>query len=139
MKIAVATTSGGLDDQISPVFGRCQTLTIVKADNREIKEIEVISNESADASGGAGIQASQLMVEKKIDTVIAGNFGPNAVMVLKKAGIKMVQAQGNVRDVLEKYLNGEINAINTPTVGEHFGMGRRMGRGGGRGMGQERW
>ncbi|HEX54615.1 MAG: dinitrogenase iron-molybdenum cofactor [Candidatus Altiarchaeales archaeon] len=138
MKIAVATTSGGLDDQISPVFGRCQTFTIVEADNGEIKEVEVIQNESASSAGGAGIRASQLMVEKGVDTVIAGNFGPNSATILKKAGIKMVQTRGNVKEILMKYLNGDIKPITTPTVGEHFGIGYGMGRGGGRGMGYGR-
>jgi len=96
MKIVVATTKGGLDDGVSPVFGRCQTFTLVEVGDKEIKGAEVIQNEFAGAAGGAGIQAAQFIAEKNAEVTMAGNFGPNAARILTSAGIQMVQAQGNV-------------------------------------------
>jgi predicted Fe-Mo cluster-binding NifX family protein len=148
MKICVATMKGGgLDDFVSGVFGRCQTFTFVDVDEneKEIKNFEVVQNEFAGAMGGAGIQAAQLVVNKKANIVIAGNFGPKAFQILSQVGMKIVSVQGiNVRDAVVKYLNGELEEITQATsplyggrIGQRFGMGRGAGRGrGGMGMGR---
>lgn len=138
MKIAVATTKGGLDDEVSPFFGRCPVFTMVEVEGNEIKNADVIQNEFSAAAGGAGIQASQFIAEKKAEAVMAGNFGPNAARILSSAGIKMVQAQGNVKEAVMGYLKGEIKPLSGSTVEGHFGMGGGMGRGQGQGMGRGR-
>jgi predicted Fe-Mo cluster-binding NifX family protein len=137
MKIAVATNKGGLEDMVSPVFGRCQTYTLVECEGGEIKKTEAMANPGFTAAGGAGIQAAQYVGGLKPEAVIAGNFGPNAAAVLTQMGVKMVQAQGNAGEAVLKYMKGELKPTNTPTVRGHFGMGRR-GFGGGMGRGG-RW
>ena len=134
MKICIATNQGGLEDQVSPVFGRCPTFTFVDVEDKEIKNVEVIPNEFAGAMGGAGIQAAQLVANKGANVVIAGNYGPNAYPILNQAGISVVSAQGNVKDVIMKHVNGELPEITQSTAPRFGGMG--MGRGGGRGMGR---
>jgi len=131
MKIAVATINGGLEDSVSPVFGRCPNFTFVQVNEKEIENFEVKVNKFAQAFGGAGIQAAQFIVNEGAEVVIAGNFGPNAAMVLSQAGVKMIQAQGNVKEVVVKYLNGEL----APTTGATAPMygGRAIGGGGFRG------
>jgi predicted Fe-Mo cluster-binding NifX family protein len=130
-KVIAATTKGGLDGEISPVFGRCQTLTVVEIINGEIKDAKIISNPFIGAMGGAGIQAAQLVINEGANVAIAGSFGPNAQAVLAQAGVKTIQAQGIVRDVIMKYLSGEIK----PSVGfSGSGMGRGFGRGCGWGI-----
>lgn len=108
MKIIVATNKGGLDDDVSPVFGRCQTFTIVEAEGKEIKNVEVLPNQFASAVHGAGIQTGQWIASQGVNAVIAGNFGPNVSAILQQAGVEMVVAQGKVKDVIEKYLRGEL-------------------------------
>ncbi|MBU4406080.1 MAG: NifB/NifX family molybdenum-iron cluster-binding protein, partial [Candidatus Altiarchaeota archaeon] len=135
MKIAIATQKGGLDDEVSPFFGRCPVFTMVYVEGEEIKNSDVIQNESASATGGAGIQAAQFIVEQKAEAVMAGNFGPNAARILSSAGIKMVPAQGNVKEAVMKYLSGDLKPVPDSTVEGHFGMGGGMGRGQGQGMG----
>ena len=136
MKIAIATTKGGLDDEVSPFFGRCPVFTLVDAEGTEIKNADVIQNESASATGGAGIQAAQSIAEMKVEAMLAGNFGPNAVRILSSAGIKMVQAQGNVKEAVMKYLSGDLKPVSDSTVEGHFGMGAGMDQGQEGGMGQ---
>ncbi len=115
MKIIVATNKGGLEDDVSPVFGRCQTFTIVEVDGNEIKNVEVTPNQFASAVHGAGIQAGQWIVSQKAKAVIAGNFGPNVTAILQQAGIEMVVTQGKVKDAVEKYLRGELRgSVVTP-------------------------
>ena len=36
MKIAVSTTKGGLEDNVSQIFGRCPTFTLVEVNDKEI-------------------------------------------------------------------------------------------------------
>jgi len=114
MKIIVATNRGGLEDDVSPVFGRCQTFTIIEAEGSEIKNVEVVPNQFAYAVHGAGIQAGQWVVSQKAKAVIAGNFGPNVSSILQQAGIEMIVAQGKVKEVVEKYLRGKLRSPSTP-------------------------
>ena len=135
MKVAVATMSGGLDDMVSPVFGRCQTFTLVECEGKEIKDAKVAENKSFNAAGGAGVQAAQFVAGEKAKAVISGNFGPNASAVLSSSEVEMIQAQGNVREVVEKYLKGELSPVSSSTVDLNYGKGGGPGFGGGRGGG----
>ena len=130
MKIAVSATGDNLEAQLDPRFGRCQYFIFVDAGSMEF---EPISNESAMAAGGAGIQAAQTVASKGAEIVITGNVGPNAYQTLSAAGIKIITgAVGTVKEVIEKFNKGELKETSSETVGSHFGMGGGMGVGGGR-------
>ena len=130
MKIAASTAKGGLDDVVIEIFGRAPCFTIVEVDGGEIKNVEVVKNENAMASGGAGIAAAQLMIDKGVSSVLTGNLGPNAYNVLSSAGINVYRAAGmTVREAVEKLLSGGLETV-TPSGGG--GRGRGMGGMGGR-------
>ncbi len=137
MKILTSTSKGGLDDSISPVFGRCPTFTIVEGEpeSSEIKNSEVIPNPGFQAGGGAGIAAAQSAIETGAKAVITGNCGPNAMMVLQRAGIEIYTASGSVEKAVKDLLSGNLTPLKTHSVQGHFGMGGGMGRGPGRGRG----
>jgi len=137
MKIAVATNMGGLKDEISPVFGRCQNFTIIEAEDREIKDVRVVPNRYAGGVSGVGIQVAQFIVEQGANVAIAGNYGPNVTNVLNQARIEMIIASGQVEDAVKKYLYKELRPIEGPTSQPQmpYGGGMGRGRGGGRGMG----
>ena len=131
MKIAITATAASLDAEVDPRFGRCLYFIIV---DPETMEFEAVDNSSAMASGGAGISAAQMIVDKGVDAVLTGNCGPNAYQVVSAAGIKVISGvAGKVRDAIEGYKSGKFQASSQPNVPGHFGMGRGMGRG--RGMG----
>jgi len=142
MKICVATDKGGLEDIVSAVFGRCASFTFVEVEGKEIKNTEIVQNQFAGASGGAGIQASQFIANKGANVVIAGSYGPDAFSILSKAGIKVISTLGiSVNDAVMKYLNGELQEISQATghayTGMHGGgMSCEGGMGGGSGRGQ---
>ena len=95
MKIAFASSSsGGLEDTVSPVFGRARTFTIVELENGEIKNVTTIENPAAQLPGGAGIQTAQFIAEQGVTHVVAGNFGPNSSMILAQMGIEMIRMEG---------------------------------------------
>jgi len=128
MKICVSATGSNLEAQLDPRFGRCLYLVVVDS---ETMQFEAIPNMAAGATGGAGIQAAQVIADKGVKVVITGNVGPNAFGALSAAGIEIVTgASGVVKEVVEKFKKGELGRTGAPTVGGHFGMGR--GRGGGR-------
>lgn len=127
MKICVSATSNNLEAQLDPRFGRCAYLLIVDS---ETMQFEAIPNMAAGATGGAGIQAAQTIVDKGVKVVITGNVGPNAFGALSAAGIEIITgAYGAVREVVEKFKKGELQRTGAATVGGHFGMGRGRGRG----------
>ncbi|HEC89882.1 MAG TPA: dinitrogenase iron-molybdenum cofactor biosynthesis protein, partial [Thermoplasmatales archaeon] len=83
---------------------------------------EVISNESAAAYGGAGVNAAQTIARKNVEVLLTGNVGPNAFQTLKAAGIKVITGvNGSVRKAVERYKSGELEETKMPTVEGHFG------------------
>ncbi len=130
MKVAVSAAGPTLDAEIDPRFGRCRYFIIADADTLEF---EILDNSGAMAGGGAGIATAQTLVNKGLEAVLTGNCGPNAYQVLSAANIKVVTGvSGRVRQVIEDYKAGKLNASAQPNVPGHFGIGRGMGRGAGR-------
>ena len=122
MKIAVTSKSNNLESEIDPRFGRCSYFLIVDTDTMSF---EPLSNESAMASGGAGIQAAQNVAKTGAEVVVTGNMGPNAFQTLSAAGIKVfIGANGTVKEAVEKYKKGELKEAEAPNVGSHSGMRR---------------
>jgi predicted Fe-Mo cluster-binding NifX family protein len=146
MKIAISATGPTLNDTVDPRFGRCAYFLIVKPENLTFEAVE---NTSVALSGGAGIQAAQMLAEKGVQTILTGNCGPNAHKTLAAAGVEIVTGcEGTIRDVVKQYTAGTLAPAEGPNVAGHFGTGaggqqaftgrgggRGMGRGGGRGMG----
>ena len=127
MKICVTSTGNSLEAQIDPRFGRCSYFVIVDS---ETMQFEAVPNMAAGASGGAGIQAAQTVANKGVKLLITGNVGPKAFQALASASIEVATgAFGTVREAVEKYKRGELSKTGAPTVGGHFGMGGRGGRG----------
>jgi predicted Fe-Mo cluster-binding NifX family protein len=121
MKICITAMGDNLDANVDPRFGRCKYFLIIDTDSMNVNPI---SNESMMASGGAGIQAAQMVAKTGVDTVITGNVGPNAFQTLKSAGIKIITGvNGNIKDVVDKFNKGELKEIDSPSVASHFGMG----------------
>jgi len=130
MKICVTSMEDTIDSDVDPRFGRCKYFLIVDSDTMSFKSI---SNESAMASGGAGIQAAQIVAKAGAEVVITGNIGPNAFQTLSAAGIMVFTGvNGNIKEAVEKYKKGEMKEITAPNVDSHFGM-KRSGGGFGRG------
>ncbi len=121
MKIVVTATIPSLDGAVDPRFGRCPYFMIVETDDLEFEAVE---NPNVALGGGAGIQSAQFMNEKGVRFVLTGNCGPNAYRTLAAAGIEViVGCSGLVRDVVEQFKAGRLDAANEPNVADHFGTG----------------
>ncbi len=127
MKIAASTFKGGIDDIVAEHFGRAESFTIVDVDGSEIQTVEVLKNSAANQTSGAGVAASQLIVNKDADVVLTGSVGPKALAVLQAAGVRIYRASGlKVGDAVKKYLGGELEEITAPTAPKR-GLGRFKG------------
>jgi len=125
MKICISSTDKNLDADVDPRFGRCQFFLIIDTDTMNF---DSISNEGIMASGGAGIKAAQTVAKTGANIVITGNIGPNAFQTLQAAGIKVITGvNGHIKNIIEKFKNGELKETNIPTVRSHFGIGNIRG------------
>jgi predicted Fe-Mo cluster-binding NifX family protein len=121
MKICVSSTGKNLDAFVDQRFGRCQYFLIVDTETMKIKNI---SNEGVLASGGAGIQAAQIVTKEEVDSVITGNIGPNAFQILQAAGIKVYTGvEGTIKETIEKYSKGELKETRSANTESHSGIG----------------
>lgn len=98
MKICITSSGENLNSDIDPRFGRCNFFIFYDTDT---KQYEAVENSWKEASGGAGIQASQFVIQKGVKKVFTGRVGANAEMVLRKAGIEIVEASGKVDDIIK--------------------------------------
>ena len=127
MQIVIPANGADLTSPTSPVFGRCPTFIFV---DPETGAFEAVPNPALDASGGAGVQAAQTVVQHGVQAVIAPSLGPNAFRVIQAAGIPAYQLEGaTVRDVMEAYQTGRLAPLETAGV-DHAGLrgGRHQGR-----------
>jgi predicted Fe-Mo cluster-binding NifX family protein len=118
MKICITAKEDNLDSELDPRFGRAQNYLIYDS---ETKEVQVVPNSNIEATGGAGVAASQLMADLGVEAVISGNFGPNAANGLKALNINMYTSpEEAINKVLEKYAAGELTQVANATVeGKH--------------------
>lgn len=123
MKVAISVSSFSPDARMEPRFGRAAAFVLV---DTETGERLVLANPGAQAAGGAGVQAAELIVRQGVEAVISGTVGPNASEVLEAAGVKMYcAAGGTIDEVMQRYQNGQLVPAE-PTPG---GRGHRR-RGG---------
>jgi predicted Fe-Mo cluster-binding NifX family protein len=86
MILLISAQQPQLDSQIDNRFGRSHWL--IKLDT-ETKQWEALANPGVSQSGGAGVAAAQFVIDKNVDIVISGDFGPNAASAFRAAKIEM--------------------------------------------------
>lgn len=118
MKVAISAQGQVPENKLDPRFGRCAYFIIFNTEDGSYKTIE---NTAANASGGAGSAAAQLVNKAGAEAVVSGNYGPNAVTALNSFGIKMYLAEEEtVWIVIDKFKNGVLAQAETATVpGKH--------------------
>jgi len=98
--VCITARGPDLESEVDPRFGRAPYFLIVDPDTLEF---EAVANTQQDTAHGAGIQAAQFVVEKKVRAVLTGQCGPNAQRVLEAAGIEIItDISCTVKEALEK-------------------------------------
>jgi predicted Fe-Mo cluster-binding NifX family protein len=120
LKIAVTAEGVTLDSAVDPRFGRCRYFIIV---DTETMAFETVDNTGTQASGGAGIQAGQLIASCGAKAILTGNVGPNAFQTLQAGGIAIYTGvSGTVREAVEGFKKGLYRPTGGPTAGAKSGM-----------------
>ena len=120
MKIAISATGKDIESLLDMRFGRCDFFQIHDSEGGEFK---VVENKGQSSEEGAGIVASQQLVDENVDVIITGSLGPNAFKIIEKAEIRSYKC-GNIsiKNALDKLKNGELEEITTAGP-SHNGMG----------------
>jgi len=107
MKIAISVTAAGETATLEMRFGRCPYFAVYDS---ESKEFEWFENAGIKATSGAGTGAAQALINRNVDIVISGQFGPKAVQVLEAAKIKMLLAPADLplNEVISKWQADEL-------------------------------
>jgi predicted Fe-Mo cluster-binding NifX family protein len=111
MIIVISSQGKELQSQPSLRFGRAPVFIIY---NLETNTWEAIDNQAVSQSGGAGVAASQTLIDKKATVAISGSFGPNAQRALSSSGIKMLSFDDSfntIQDVVDGYRNGALKEV----------------------------
>jgi predicted Fe-Mo cluster-binding NifX family protein len=134
MRVVVSSSGANLDAPFSHQFGRCPMFVFIET---ATMEFEATANPAADASGGAGIQAAQFIVDSGVGAVISGSFGPNAMNVFEAAGLPVYRfGGGTVRQAvealgaeeLELFTGGETEVHGTVPESPDGNLGGRRAR-----------
>jgi len=99
MKIAVASTDDG---QYAEHFGKAQKFVIFEFDGEKTSYIE--TRESPKEPGEKHQWGKSSKVIMDVDTIICFQIGINAKPALKKMGKTVVEDEGTIKEVLNRYI-----------------------------------
>lgn len=102
MKVAISTENG----YVSSHFGRCPSYTIV-----EIREGKITGREEIPNPGHQPGFLPRYLAERGVHCIIAGGMGPRAQDLFAQNNIETITGvQGQIDDVIEKFLKNELEA-----------------------------
>ncbi|WZL73940.1 NifB/NifX family molybdenum-iron cluster-binding protein [Clostridiaceae bacterium 35-E11] len=126
MKLCITSIGKEKDALADQRFGRCPYFVIFDTEENTYKAVE---NNGVVSPQGAGIAAAQQIIDEKVDAVITGHMGPNAMQLINGAAIKIYQGKGvTIEEEIQLFHEGALMAIDQP-VPAHSGMGNGQKRG----------
>ncbi|OPL07517.1 MAG: hypothetical protein AVO33_05185 [delta proteobacterium ML8_F1] len=112
MKIVLTAKGKEASSPIDERFGRAEYFILY---DDVLQTYSVIDNPGQYENSGAGVKASQIVIESGAEAVITGSLGPKAFMVLKDAGIKGYQNFfGTLEDNVAAYKENKLKELLTP-------------------------
>ncbi len=120
MKVVVTSSGKGLDAQVDSRFGRCPYFVFVDTDTEQSEDA---ANESAAASGGAGIAAAQQVAAKTPEECYRAL---RAQRLQRSQGFEyrgLYGITGSVRDAVAAFQAGTLQVVSGPDARSHNGMG----------------
>lgn len=109
MIIAIPVENKKKGTKINNTFARAPYMYLF---DTEKKEGTYIDNSASYQTGGAGINASQLLADKGVQVLLAPKVGENAAKVLKVAKIKVYKSVGSdIEGNLDGFLKGILEEI----------------------------
>ena len=106
MKIAIPVDEQNIKTTVCMSYGRTPFFMLYDTDT---EKAEYLDNGAISAMGGAGIKASQSIVDAGADVVLTQRCGENAAEVLNAAGIPMYKAtQKTAMENIKAYQDGKL-------------------------------
>lgn len=105
LKIALPSRQNQIDDH----FGHCDYFTVLTVDTQTK---EIVGEEVVASPAGCGCKSNiaQVLAEKGVKVMLAGNMGEGAVQVLNGAGMEVVRGcSGEIRTVALAWLAGSLS------------------------------
>ena len=97
MRIAVAATKKDKSADVSYYGGRAPFFLIF---DEEGNLLDSFPNPYADIERHAGYEVCKMLIEKGVDILVAGLFGPTMINELSAQGIKCITKSGSARDAV---------------------------------------
>jgi len=120
MKVVVTSEGNTLDSPVDPRFGRARYFLLVDSESGEAAAHD--NEQNLNAPQGAGIQAAQTVARLGAKAVLTGHVGPKAFATLQAAGVAVCTgATGTVREAVEQFRAGQLQAAKKPDVEGHWG------------------
>ncbi|MDI6881036.1 MAG: NifB/NifX family molybdenum-iron cluster-binding protein [Desulfitobacteriaceae bacterium] len=112
MRIAISTSSKDINGLVDERFGRCPYFMLCNSNDIE-GTAEWKDNPALTSTGGAGIAAGEFMDREKVEFVITGSLGPNAIRVIQASGISAYAASESmtVLESIRAWENGALEPI----------------------------
>lgn len=123
MKIAITAKGDALSSEMDERFGRCAYFIVVDVDSSGV--FKAIKNDAADAGGGAGIRAAQMVIDAGAQAVVSGNFGPNAFDALSAGDVKLYAVSAStVQEAFDIFRANKARLLESATAAAHAGLKR---------------
>ena len=119
MRIAIPVDDNTMNTSICISFGRTPYFLIY---DTETQNAVFLDNSAVALQGGAGIKASQTIVDNKADVLLTPRCGENAAEVLRAANVKIYETDGNkLMQNIEFFGNGKLKPLSEIGPGFHGG------------------
>ena len=108
MKLAITASGDTLESTIDPRFGRAKYVIQYDTDSGSV--ISVFENTYANAEHGAGTGLVGWLTNQQVDGVIASQYGPKALDILKEAGTALWVAPSDlsIEQAIEKHKSNQL-------------------------------
>ncbi|UUX91648.1 NifB/NifX family molybdenum-iron cluster-binding protein [Methanoplanus endosymbiosus] len=125
-KIAIAALGEGtIADEVSPVFARSPVFCIATVMSGDLVSLESVKNSAGDIPCSAGAISAKALADLGIDSVIAGDFGPQSCGVFRESGVAAYAASGcRISEALERYLAGDLSLYDYSYIADGDFSGR---------------
>ncbi|PWI46879.1 hypothetical protein CEE45_14685 [Candidatus Heimdallarchaeota archaeon B3_Heim] len=113
MKLVFPTLPpGGLESIINPHFGKCESVTFVTVENKEIKETNVVTPQGQHSCAAL----PTLFAQNGAEVCIVGGIGGRPYMILQEYGIKTYRVNAElinkpIKDVISFFLTNQLSEL----------------------------
>lgn len=117
MKLAIPVDEKNINSEVCISFGRTPYFLIYNTENGEE---DYLDNSAIAASAGAGIKASQTIVDAGVEILLTPRCGENAADVLEAGDIKMYRTfKGSAKENIDAFKENKLDELTEIHAGFH--------------------